>query len=166
MADFWRLAGLDEALLVRTGGGVTGRDGLATLDVGYRSKLEGRWELLPNSFSTGIWDRTGRGASALVPLSVGWQVDLGLFSAPYVVANALATWAPRNGELQAGCEFGVGYEWRVTPRWAIAGDVRVTALWPVRDGSTMDDRSPYGARGAITLRRYLGVDAQPPTRLW
>ena len=155
MAEFWRLAGLDESLLVRAGGGVTGADGMATLELGYRSQLRGLWELLPNTISSGIWRRDD--GNKVVPLSIGWQLDLGIFSAPYAVVNALGTWTPANGALDAGFEVGFGYEWRTSVRWAIAGDVRVTALWSLDSGNAMDDRSPWGVRGAITLRRYFGA---------
>ncbi|HEU0031592.1 MAG TPA: hypothetical protein VFQ53_13225 [Kofleriaceae bacterium] len=157
MARFWELAGMDESVHVRGGGGFApGRhdgEGLATFEVAYRSQLRGWRELLPNTVASGVWARSD--GTALVPISIGWQLELGLFSAPYVVANAVATWAPATSDLAAGLELGVGYEWRASVRWAVAADVRAVALWPVTN-DVMDGGSPWGARATVSLRRYLG----------
>lgn len=150
MARFWELAGMDEAVIVRAGGGIQ-EGALGTFDLAYRSSLRGWRELLPNTFATGVW-AAERGM--LVPFSIGWQLELGIFSAPYVTANALGTWSPASAEVALGFDVGAGYEWRQSISWAIGADVRVQRLWAIDEPMGVD-REPWGVRATLSVRRYF-----------
>lgn len=145
MAELWRLAGLEESIVVRGGAGAQDSDAIGTFELVYRADYRSWRELLPNTYAIGIW------SNGVVPFSIGWQLDIGIFSAPYVTANALATWDPSTSELAFGFDAGLGYEHRMSIRWAIAGDVRFQALWPA-DGM---DEAPWGVRTTLSLRRYF-----------
>jgi hypothetical protein len=151
MARFWTLAGMERSILVGAGGGYAG-GGVASFDLAYRrDTFRSAWDLLPTTVATGVWNRGDR---AVVPLSIGWTLPLGLFNAPYVAANALALWSPASSDVDLGFEVGLGYELRASVRWSITADVRFVGAWQVNDRA-MDDRSPWGVRAAVGFRRYL-----------
>jgi hypothetical protein len=153
MADFWKLAGMEQSLLVGAGGGYQDR-ALATLDVAFRRKtFHSAWDLLPTTIESGAWLRDGHSA---LPLAVGWQLLLGLFSAPYVVADGVAAWTPAASRLDAGFDLGLGYEWRLGKSWSVDADIRLVGLWQAAGSRAVMDESPWGVRGLVSMRRFFG----------